>query len=114
VSATEFRAAGLDRLTPDELTSLDDWVGRLVVRLLTDPQARGMRLSGGQQDPRRVRRLGRPHDRRAGERADRKQRDATQRHAYRLAPRVLVRETESGCRMEVDSIERDALVERIR
>jgi hypothetical protein len=43
-----------------------------------------------------------------------KQRDATQRHAYRLAPRVLVRETESGCRMEVDGIERDALVERIR
>jgi hypothetical protein len=73
-----------------------------------------MRLSGGQQDPRRVRRRGRPTIVELENGQIWKQRDATQRHAYRLAPRVLVRETESGCRMEVDGIERDALVERIR
>ena len=114
MSATEFRAAGLDRLTSDELISLDDWVGRLVVRLLTD------RKHEGCASPVDSRILGEfegwdGHTIIELENGQIwKQRDATRRHTYRLSPRALVREADSGCRMEVDGIEGNALVERIR
>jgi hypothetical protein len=114
MSGAEYRTAGLEKLSAQELEALDDWIGRLVVRLLTDRKQAGCsspvdsRVDGEFEGwtGRTVVQLENGQIW--------KQRSAAEAYAYRVAPRVQVHRTAAGCHMKVDGVEGEMLVERLR
>lgn len=110
----EFRAAGLEKLSSQELASLDDWVGRMMVRALVERRQAGCaslietRVAGEFQ----------------GWSGDTvfalengqvwKQVGSATRHAYRVSPRVFIYRVPTGCKLKVDGIEGEVLVERLK
>jgi len=110
----EYRAAGLEKLSAEERLTLDDWIGRLVVRLLADRKQAGCsspvesRVDGEFEGwtGRTVVQLENGQIW--------KQRGAVENHTYRVAPRVLVYRSPDGCQMKVDGMDGEVLVERLR
>jgi hypothetical protein len=110
----EYRAAGLEKLSAQEVVALDDWIGRLVVRLLADRKEAGCsspvesRVDGEFEGwtGRTVVQLENGQIW--------KQRSSTEHYSYRVAPGVLVYRSPSGCEMRVDGVEGEVLVERLR
>jgi hypothetical protein len=114
MTPVEFRTAGLERLTAQELASLDGWIGRLVVRLLTERKQAGCasavetRIDGDFE----------------GWNGDTlfelengqvwKQRGSASQYTYRFSPAVVIYRSESGCKMKVDGVEGEILVERLK
>jgi hypothetical protein len=109
----EFRAAGLDRLSRQELSTLDDWVGRLAVRLLT------VRTRAGCSSPVDSRIDGDFEGWDGGTLFELEngqvwmQRGTARQHTYRFSPRVRIHRSTSGCAMTVDGVG-EVLVERLR
>lgn len=114
MSQSEFRAAGLDRLSARELAELDGWVGRLVARLLVKRKQAGCvtpidsRIDGEFQgwSGRTVFGLENGQVWR--------QRGAVLRHTYKVSPRVRIARSADGCIARVDGLETEVLVERVQ
>jgi hypothetical protein len=114
MSPAEFRTSGLDKLSARELASLDDWLGRLVVRLLTDRKATGCetalksRIDGDFEgwNGDTLFQLENGHVW--------KQRGTASHYVYRYSPPVLIYRSEAGCRMKVDGVGDEILVERLK
>ncbi len=109
----EFRAAGLDKLSGQELATLDDWVGRLAVRLLS------ARTRAGCSSPVESRIDGDFEGWNGGTLFELEngqvwvQRGFARQDSYRFSPRVRIHRSTSGCAMSVDGVG-EVLVERLR
>jgi hypothetical protein len=114
MAPADFRAAGLDKLSADELAMLDDWVGAFIVRALS------ARLRAGCTEPVESRVDGdfEGWDGNTLFQLENgqvwAQRGTASRYAYRVSPPVLIYETEAGCAMRVDGMEDEVPVERLR
>ena len=110
----EYRAAGLEKLSAQEVGTLDGWLGRLVVRLLADRKEAGCSAPVESRiDGEFAGWMGRTVVQLENGQIW-KQRSAFEHYAYRVAPRVLVHRTPSGCQMRVDGVEAEVRVERLR
>ncbi|HKE19219.1 MAG TPA: hypothetical protein VKB80_30295 [Kofleriaceae bacterium] len=113
MTGPEYVAAGLEKLSAPERVLLDDWIGRLVVRLLTARQRRDCqspiesRIDGEFEGwtGRTVVQLENGQVWR--------QRSATERYAYRVSPAVQVHRSASGCHMKVDGVAEEVPVDRL-
>jgi hypothetical protein len=114
MTPADFRAAGLDRLSAAELATLDDWVGAFMVRALS------ARLRAGCSQPVESRVDGdfEGWDGNTLFQLENgqvwAQRGTASRYEYRVSPAVLIYETEAGCTMQVDGMEGEVPVERLR
>jgi hypothetical protein len=110
----EFHASGLDKLSPQELATLDGWVGRLVARVLANRKQAGCsspidsRIDGEfegwsghtvfpLENGQVWRQLG-----------------SQAAHAYRVSPKVQIYKAGPSCAMKVDGVSGVLLVERLR
>ena len=114
MTQSEYRAAGLGKLSAQELAVLDGWVGRLMVRLLKDRKQAGCsspvdsRIDGEFQGwtGRTVFELENGQIwRQLGSRSQ---------YAYKVSPRVQIHRSASGCALKVDGVEGELLVERLK
>jgi hypothetical protein len=114
MSQTEFRAAGLDKLSGAELAALDGWIGRMIVRVMANRKQAGCaapidsRIDGEFQGWTGRTMLGLENGQIW------RQMGTAARYAYKVSPRVQIRRTGNGCTLTVDGVEGEMLVERIR
>jgi hypothetical protein len=114
MSEPEFRAAGLQKLSAQEMVRLNDWVGRMVVRLIKDRKQAGCgqpiesRVSGEFEgwDGNTVVEL------QNGQIW--KQRDRVYKYTYKISPKAIVYQSGDGCHMKVDGADQEILVERLK
>jgi hypothetical protein len=114
MSREEFHASGLDKLSPQELATLDGWVGRLVARVLANRKQAGCsspidsRIEGEfegwsghtvfpLENGQVWRQLG-----------------TQSAPAYRVSPKVQIYKAGPSCAMKVDGVTGVLLVERLR
>lgn len=113
MTGKEYRAAGLEKLSAHELVALDDWIGKLVARVLTARKQAGCSSSfASRVDGEFEGWTGRTVVQLQNGEIWR-QRSGTEVHAYRVFPAVQVRRTGSGCQMKVDGVAEEVPVERL-
>ncbi|HYU14933.1 MAG TPA: hypothetical protein VEL05_02630 [Candidatus Acidoferrum sp.] len=113
MNRVEFHEAGLEKIDAAELALLSDWVGRLVVRVLTARLRAGCSPSvesriAGEFQGWRGRTLVQLENGQVW-----RQRGTLRSESYRASPVVLIYRTNAGCRMKVDGLADEALVEQL-
>jgi hypothetical protein len=114
MTPAEYRAAGLDRLSDEEVARLNDWVGRMMLRLVssrapsscTSPIASRIdgRFDGWSGDTAFALANGQVW----------RQRSRGQRAGGTWSPAVRIHRAGTGCVLRVEGIEGEIFVERVR
>jgi hypothetical protein len=113
MTGDEYRAAGLEKLSAQELVALDDWIGDLVVRLLTARK----RASCSSRFESRIEGEFEGWTGRTVVQLENgqvwRQRSGTELYAYRVSPAVQIHRSAHGCQMKVDGVAQEVPVERL-
>jgi hypothetical protein len=114
MTRTEYRAAGLDRLSPKEMAFLNGWMGRLVVRLLSNKKQEGCasaiesridgEFEGWSGDTVFELENGQVW----------KQRGDASRSSYKVSPVVRIHREGAGCKLKVVGLKDEIAVERLK
>ena len=116
MTASEFKAAGLEKLSAEELRSLNQWLGSFAVRILQATQggAGGCGDVIESQIEGRFQRLERGNCVQAGERADMATVLLRLHVSLLLPPQVTIFPAGGGCKMKVEGVSDSISVKRLK